>query len=47
MTLAECRINDTGCDVSRAMTAKIVSEMAAGKTQVAKPAPKKPAGPTT
>ena len=47
MTLAECRINDTGCDVSRAMTAKIVSELVAGKTQAAKPAPKKPAGPTS
>jgi thiol-disulfide isomerase/thioredoxin len=27
MTLAQCRINDTGCGVSKEMTAKIVSEL--------------------
>ena len=27
MTLAQCRVNDTGCDVSKQMTAKIVSEL--------------------
>jgi thiol-disulfide isomerase/thioredoxin len=27
MTLAQCRINDTGCAVSKTMTAKIVSEL--------------------
>ncbi|MBS1842500.1 MAG: TlpA family protein disulfide reductase [Acidobacteria bacterium] len=27
MTLAQCRINDTGCGVSKQMTAKIVSEL--------------------
>lgn len=47
MTLAECRINDSGCDVSKAMTAKIVSEIVAGKAQTSKSAPKKTAGPTT
>jgi hypothetical protein len=27
MTLAQCRVNDTGCSVSKQMTAKIVSEL--------------------
>ena len=27
MTLAQCRVNDTGCNVSKEMTAKIVSEL--------------------
>jgi thiol-disulfide isomerase/thioredoxin len=27
MTLAQCRINDTGCAVSKSMTAKIISEL--------------------
>jgi thiol-disulfide isomerase/thioredoxin len=27
MTLAQCRVNDTGCGVSKQMTAKIVSEL--------------------
>ncbi len=27
MTLAQCRVNDTGCGVSKEMTAKIVSEL--------------------
>ena len=27
MTLAQCRVNDTGCPVSKKMTAKIVSEL--------------------
>ena len=27
MTLAQCRVNDTGCSVSKTMTAKIVSEL--------------------
>ena len=37
MTLAQCRINDTGCGVSKTMTAKIVSELSH--------APAKPAAP--
>jgi len=34
MTLAQCRVNDTGCNVSKELTAKIVSELshAAKKT---------------
>ena len=28
LTLAQCRVNDTGCSVSKSITAKIVSELA-------------------
>lgn len=32
LTIAECRMNDTSCDVSKTMAAKIVKEVAAGKS---------------
>ena len=32
LTLAECRINDTSCPVSKAMAAQIVKEVAGGST---------------
>jgi thiol-disulfide isomerase/thioredoxin len=44
MTLAQCRINDTGCGVSKEMTAKIVSELShipAKTTQEKTAAPEK------
>ncbi len=44
MTLAQCRINDTGCGVSKEMTAKIVSELShipAKTTQEETAAPQK------
>jgi thiol-disulfide isomerase/thioredoxin len=33
MTLAQCRINDSGCDVSRQLAQKIVMEIRSGKTE--------------
>jgi len=39
LTIAECRINDTACPISRQTAAKIVQEVLAGKSQ---PAPAKP-----
>jgi thiol-disulfide isomerase/thioredoxin len=37
MTLAQCRINDTGCGVSKTMTAKIVSELSHAPAKTAAP----------
>ncbi|HWZ96813.1 MAG TPA: TlpA disulfide reductase family protein [Candidatus Dormibacteraeota bacterium] len=37
MTLAQCRINDTGCGVSKEMTAKIVSELSHSPAKSAAP----------
>src|SRR5215510_1094320 len=37
MTLAQCRINDTGCGVSKEMTAKIVSELSHSPAKTATP----------
>jgi thiol-disulfide isomerase/thioredoxin len=39
LTLAECRINDTACPISRQLAAKIVQEVLAGKPE---PPPTKP-----
>jgi thiol-disulfide isomerase/thioredoxin len=32
LTMAECRINDTSCPISKAMAAQVVKEVASGKT---------------
>jgi len=37
MTLAQCRVNDTGCSVSKEMTAKIVSELSHAPAKTAAP----------
>ena len=37
MTLAQCRVNDTGCTVSKEMTAKIVSELSHAPAKTAAP----------
>jgi len=37
MTLAQCRFNDTGCPVSKQMTAKIVSELSQAQAKTAAP----------
>ncbi|MFZ0736349.1 MAG: TlpA disulfide reductase family protein [Candidatus Acidiferrales bacterium] len=39
LTLAQCRINDSECATSKQLTAKIVKEVAAGKTAPALPVP--------
>lgn len=36
MTLAQCRINDSGCGVSKAITARIVADIAKGGSQSGK-----------
>lgn len=38
MTLAQCRVNDTGCAVSKQMTAKIVSELSHAPAKTDAPA---------
>src|SRR5215468_3047312 len=45
MTLAQCRVNDTGCSVSKQMTAKIVSELAHTPAKSQSPDSQKPATP--
>ena len=37
MTLAQCRVNDTGCPVSKQITAKIVSELSHAPAKIAAP----------
>src|SRR5438128_944215 len=37
MTLAQCRVNDTGCAISKQMTAKIVSELSHAPVKSAAP----------
>jgi thiol-disulfide isomerase/thioredoxin len=37
MTLSQCRVNDTGCSVSKEMTAKIVSELSHSPAKTAAP----------
>src|SRR5258705_407233 len=37
MTLAQCRVNDTGCSVSKEMTAKIISELSHAPVKTAAP----------
>ncbi len=37
MTLAQCRVNDTGCSVSKEMTAKIISELSHAPAKTAAP----------
>src|SRR5215475_7143846 len=45
MTLAQCRVNDTGCSVSKQMTAKILSELTHVPVKSTAPDSQKPATP--
>src|SRR5215813_1206781 len=45
MTLAQCRVNDTGCSVSKQMTARIVSELTHGPVKSQTPGTPQSANP--